>query len=94
MLDGLVNGHPVKCLLAEEEWYEPLFGRGMRFYQSDFFPVLQLAWADRQDRYGWEEGASKSCRLTQPIISLSRDNQISPFWAAAAQSDGRALSSD
>jgi hypothetical protein len=41
------------------------------FYESSYFPALQLFWPDKAGQFPWDPGCSESCRRRQPDMCRS-----------------------
>jgi hypothetical protein len=49
------------------------FGQAINFYDNDDFPVLELVWADRNDKFPWESGFEEEFLRKQPLLDRNAD---------------------
>lgn len=50
-------------------WYSPFFGYAQWFNQADDFPVLQLAWPDKQTQFPDQADFDANLKHLQPVLS-------------------------
>lgn len=68
----LLIGYTVRFLDVPNEKVGGYLGTAQWAYDGKEFPVLQLVWPDKQQRWPWQEGVRDGFRNSQPILG-SRD---------------------
>lgn len=56
------------CREVAEKWFEPFLGYAIWFYGGLRFPVLQIIWPDKEQRYPWQPQFSSAWRRAQPLL--------------------------
>jgi len=49
------------------------FGAGLNYYQKEEFNALQLVWADRNDKFPWEENFEEKFLYKQPLLDRNAE---------------------
>ncbi|WP_327041264.1 DUF4262 domain-containing protein [Micromonospora ureilytica] len=79
-LTGVIDGHELALAPVHGSWYGQLFGAAIDCYQRPPFPVVQLLWPDKADRYPggpeFEDGAHE----IQPSLWLPMDEHPRSMW--------------
>jgi hypothetical protein len=57
--------------------YGAYLGWGLRFYEGEQFPALQMIYPDRERRWPWQDGVSPEFRASQPVLA----DEPEPPWA-------------
>lgn len=65
--DLLVN-YVVRFLDVPQEKVADYLGTAQWVYDGAEFPVVQLVWPDKQQRWPWQEGVREGFRDSQPIL--------------------------
>ncbi|MEU7092604.1 DUF4262 domain-containing protein [Kitasatospora aureofaciens] len=78
--DDVLNGFPVAIQPVHPSWYHSFFGAGIDFYQLPPLPITQMFWPDKQGRFPWEDGVEETCRASQPLLWIPREESSGP-WA-------------
>tara|TARA_R110002072_G_scaffold174303_3_gene329396 strand:- start:92151 stop:92624 length:474 start_codon:yes stop_codon:yes gene_type:complete len=64
----LFVGYSVRFLDVPKEKVADYLGTAQWAYDSTEFPVVQLVWPDKQQRWPWQEGVRDGFRESQPIL--------------------------
>lgn len=58
---------------VDQAWYEDFFGRGIDFYGTLDFPMLQCVWSDESGRFPWDSGFDPELQALQPNLAVAPD---------------------
>jgi hypothetical protein len=75
--DAFLKGYSCTFRRVPPHQYPAYLGRGLRFYDHDPFPVLQLVYPDKLGRWPWQEGVTAGFRANQPVLA----DDGTPPWA-------------
>jgi hypothetical protein len=64
----LLVGYAVRFFDVPKEKVAEYLGTAQWAYAGKEFPVLQLVWPDKQQRWPWQEGVRDGFRNSQPIL--------------------------
>jgi len=60
-------------LEVKEDNINHYFNLALEYYKEEKFPVYQLIWTDRNDKYPWEEGFEEEFIYDQPLLDRNSD---------------------
>ncbi|MFF2078145.1 DUF4262 domain-containing protein [Kitasatospora sp. NPDC058162] len=83
LLPGVIEGYPLRLHPVDPGWHLPLFGTAAGFYRRAPFPVVQLVWPDRDQRWPSDERATPGCRA-QPSLWLPVGEHPDGVWTEEA----------
>ena len=68
--DEIFAGVHVVFLSVDPSFYPYYLGTALWFYKylPNPFPVLQMVWADKQQKFPWESGYDIRCQSLQPLL--------------------------
>lgn len=80
-LDEVIEGYRLAFRPVRPKWYTPFLGYALWFYRSDTFPVLQVHWPDREQRYAWDRDEPEHDSVLQPLLDRKspREARTIPF---------------
>ncbi|MGQ4402745.1 DUF4262 domain-containing protein [Streptomyces hayashii] len=78
----VVEGRQVALRKVDLRWYRTFFGQAIGFYRRPPFPVLQVAWPDRDGRFHWQGQAEERHRESQPRLWLAPSEHPVGIWTA------------
>jgi hypothetical protein len=78
--DDVLTGYPVAFRAVQLDWSPTFFGAGMDFYRLPYLPVVQVFWPDREGRFPWDPSVEETCRSSQPMLWLDRDDHPPGPW--------------
>lgn len=71
---GFLEGFPVQFINVDKEYYQNYVGYGGMFYNQTFdFPLLQLVWTDKQNKFPWDKDFNPDWKFKQPLLDRSTD---------------------
>ncbi len=69
-----LEDYEIRFLQADKAFYSNYVGYAGWFYNMTFdFPLLQLVWTDKQNRFPWEEGFNPAWKFKQPLLDRNTD---------------------
>lgn len=75
--DDFLEGYEVTFRAVPPYQFAAWLGTGVRFYDGESFPALQLVYPDRAGRWPWQEGVAPAFRERQPILA----DEPEPDWS-------------
>jgi hypothetical protein len=74
LYSGFLVGYDIQFIEVEKEYYQNYVGYAGWFYDMTFdFPLLQLVWPDKQNKFPWEEGFNPDWKFKQPLLDRNTD---------------------
>jgi len=71
---GFLEGFDVRFIPVDKDFYPDYLGYGCWYYDTDHeFPVLQLVWPDKEQKYPWEETFNPDWQFLQPLLDRNTD---------------------
>ncbi|RFZ92343.1 DUF4262 domain-containing protein [Mucilaginibacter conchicola] len=68
LYQGFLQDYDVQFLEVQELNYFDYLGFGSKFYQGIDYPVLQMVWPDKQNKFPWEDGFNEDWKYKQPLL--------------------------
>ncbi len=63
----------VKFLPVKKSFYDDYLAFGINYYNGDNFPVMQLVWPDKENKFPWEEDFYKKWKFSQPLLDRNSE---------------------
>lgn len=74
LYSGFLEGFQVQFVEVDKAFYPGYLGYAGWFYDMGFdFPVLQLIWPDKQQKFPWEENFNADWKFKQPLLDRNID---------------------
>lgn len=74
LYSGFLNGYDIQFIPVDEAFYPDYLGYGGWYYDESFdFPILQLVWPDKEQRFPWEENFNPDWQFLQPLLDRDTD---------------------
>lgn len=71
---GFLQDYAIQFLDVDKAYYPDYFGYAGWFYNMSFdFPVLQLVWSDKQQKFPWEADFNPDWKFRQPLLDRNID---------------------
>lgn len=70
---GFLEGFSVRFIRVEKAFYSDYVGYAGWFYESFDFPLLQLVWPDKQNKFPWESDFNANWKFKQPLLDRNTD---------------------
>ena len=77
---GLLEGYNCVFREAPKDCYREYFGYAMAFYKGHGFPVLQLVWPDKENKWPWEIDFNHHWIWSQPLLEHWPDEKTKSNW--------------
>lgn len=77
---GVLEGYNCIFRQAPKDCYGEYFGYATAFYKGDDFPVLQLVWPDKENKWPWEIDFNHRWIWTQPLLEHWPDEKTKSHW--------------
>jgi hypothetical protein len=69
-----LNNYNVEFINVDKEFYANYFGYAGCYYNMTFnFPVLQLVWPDKQNKFPWDKDFNPDWKFKQPLLDRNTD---------------------
>ena len=63
----------VKFIPVDEVFYNDYLNFGINYYNENNFPVMQMVWPDKENKFPWEEGFHEPWKFQQPLLDRNID---------------------
>ncbi|CAM4113771.1 MULTISPECIES: DUF4262 domain-containing protein [Flavobacterium] len=71
---GLLEGYEIQFLEVKRENYPDYLGYAGWYYKKTFdFPVLQMIWPDKENKWPWETEFNENWKFEQPLLDRNID---------------------
>jgi hypothetical protein len=70
---GFLQDYEIQFLPVDKEYYPDYLGYVGWFYASFDFPVLQLVWPDKHQKFPWEQEFNPAWKFKQPLLDRNTD---------------------
>jgi hypothetical protein len=77
---GLLEGYNCIFREAPKDCYHEYFGYATAFYKGVDFPVLQLIWPDKENKWPWEIDFNHRWIWSQPLLEHWPDEKTKSGW--------------
>ena len=71
--DNIFKDSRAEFLPVDERNIDDYFGAALNYYDKTKFPAVQLVWADRNDKFPWEEDFEEKFLHDQPLLDRNAD---------------------
>ncbi|WP_111672321.1 DUF4262 domain-containing protein [Algoriphagus litoralis] len=69
-----LEGYQIQFIPVDKDFYPNYVGYGGWFYGNTFdFPLLQLVWPDKQQRFPWDQDFNSNWKFSQPLLDRNTD---------------------
>jgi hypothetical protein len=76
----ILDGSPVLFKTVDQRWHKAFFGTAIAFYRRPPIPMLQVLWADRDERFPTTLVCDLAVRGRQPSLWLRPDEHPRGVW--------------
>ena len=66
--DNIFSNSKAEFLHVDKKNINDYLGAAINYYNSEGFPVLQLVWTDRNDKFPWEDNFEEKFIYKQPLL--------------------------
>lgn len=71
---GLLEGYEIQFIEVKKENYPDYLGYAGWYYKNSFdFPVLQMIWPDKENKWPWDSDFNENWKFKQPLLDRNID---------------------
>jgi hypothetical protein len=78
--DDLLEGYSCVFRAVPEVWFDRIIGQAQWFYGGAAFPLLQLFWPDRKQKFPWDKECDPAVKALQPRLYASDAKSAGAEW--------------
>lgn len=71
--DDYLENADVKFIPVDKVFYDDYLNFGINYYEGTNFPVLQMVWPDKENKFPWDEGFYQPWKFQQPLLDRDID---------------------
>ena len=74
LYDGFLKDYKIQFIEVKKEFYADYVGYAGWYYENSFdFPLLQIIWSDKQEKYPWDSDFNSDWKFKQPLLDRNTD---------------------
>jgi hypothetical protein len=71
--DNFFENSDTEFVKVDSRNIEDYFGQAINFYNTKYFPAIQLVWTDRNNKFPWDKDYEEEFEYRQPLLDRNAD---------------------